>query len=71
MGLLSRKRLPHIVAGFEKTLGELENLQKENNEGIQEHEERVAHHRSRRDEMIEENVKAGAVASNIRRLLQA
>lgn len=71
MRIFGRKRLPHIVSGFERTLGELENLQKENNEGIGAHDEVIAYSRSRRDEMIEENIKAGAVASNIRKLLQA
>lgn len=70
--LLQRKKtLPKIVGGFEKTLNDLGELQKHNNAQIDTHSERLNESRVKIAEAQAENEKAGAVAHNIRKLLNS
>lgn len=69
--IFGRKKLPHIISGFQRTLTHLEELQKHNNETIDWHSEIINEARAKTEQLTQENVKAGAIASNIRGLLQA
>lgn len=69
--IFGRKKLPHIISGFEKTMSHLEELQKHNNSEVDFHSELINESRARVESLNQENQRAGQIAQNIRALLQA
>lgn len=69
--LFGHKKLPHILSGFQKTLGELESLQTRNGTLIEVHGENIAYSIQRRDELAQERRQAEIIHGNIKKLLEA
>lgn len=69
--LLREKKLPQILASFERTMNDLETLQDRNAATIDMHERSIAASKSARDQLEAESTAAAQIQENIKKLVRA